>query len=106
MVTICLLPSELKRVVTLLDFFFGVFCDFFLSGLPPELEGNEKLRNIEPRMVEMILNEVREMIYMYVCMYVCMYVRMYVCLFICLLSWCYLRSWITLLLYNGTILLG
>ena len=26
--------------------------------LPPELEGNERLRNIEPRMVELILNEV------------------------------------------------
>ena len=28
------------------------------SGLPPELEGDEKLKNIEPRMVEMIMNEV------------------------------------------------
>ena len=28
------------------------------SQLPPELEGNERLKNIEPRMVELILNEV------------------------------------------------
>lgn len=27
--------------------------------LPPELEGDERLRNIEPRMVELITNEVR-----------------------------------------------
>ena len=27
-------------------------------GLPPELEGDERLRNIEPRMVELIMNEV------------------------------------------------
>ena len=26
--------------------------------LPPELEGEERLKNIEPRMVELILNEV------------------------------------------------
>lgn len=26
--------------------------------LPPELEGNERLKNIEPRMVELITNEV------------------------------------------------
>ncbi len=26
--------------------------------LPPELEGNERLKNTEPRMVELILNEV------------------------------------------------
>ena len=26
--------------------------------LPPELEGDERLRNIEPRMVELIMNEV------------------------------------------------
>ena len=28
------------------------------SRLPPELEGDERLKNIEPRMVEMIMNEV------------------------------------------------
>lgn len=28
------------------------------SNLPPELEGNERLRNIEPKMVELIINEV------------------------------------------------
>lgn len=28
------------------------------GGLPPELEGNERLKNIEPRMVELITNEV------------------------------------------------
>ena len=28
------------------------------SRLPPELEGDERLKNIEPRMVEMILHEV------------------------------------------------
>ncbi len=28
------------------------------SQLPPELEGNERLKSIEPRMVELILNEV------------------------------------------------
>ena len=28
------------------------------KGLPPELEGDERLRNIEPRMVELIMNEV------------------------------------------------
>ena len=27
-------------------------------GLPPELEGDERLKNIEPRMVELIMNEV------------------------------------------------
>ena len=30
--------------------------------LPPELEGNERLRNIEPRMVELILNEVNHVL--------------------------------------------
>ena len=28
------------------------------GGLPPELEGDERLKNIEPRMVELIMNEV------------------------------------------------
>ena len=28
------------------------------SKLPPELEGDEQLKNIEPKMVEMIMNEV------------------------------------------------
>lgn len=28
------------------------------SCLPPELEGDERLKNIEPRMVELIMNEV------------------------------------------------
>lgn len=28
------------------------------KGLPPELEGDERLRNVEPRMVELIMNEV------------------------------------------------
>ena len=28
------------------------------SRLPAELEGDERLKNIEPRMVEMIMNEV------------------------------------------------
>jgi len=28
------------------------------SKLPPELEGDERLKNIEPKMVEMIMNEV------------------------------------------------
>ena len=28
------------------------------SRLPPELEGDDRLKNIEPRMVEMIMNEV------------------------------------------------
>jgi len=32
--------------------------NFDLASLPPELEDNEKLKNIEPRMVELILNEV------------------------------------------------
>ena len=27
-------------------------------NLPPELEGNELLKNIEPRMIELIMNEV------------------------------------------------
>ena len=29
------------------------------KGLPPELEGDERLRNVEPRMVELIMNEAR-----------------------------------------------
>ena len=29
-------------------------------SLPPELEGDERLRNIEPRMVELITNEVTQ----------------------------------------------
>ena len=28
-------------------------------SLPPELEGDERLKNIEPKMVELIMNEVR-----------------------------------------------
>ena len=32
------------------------------SKLPPELEGDERLKNIEPRMVEVIMNEVSEMV--------------------------------------------
>ena len=28
------------------------------GNIPPELEGNERLRNIEPKMVELIINEV------------------------------------------------
>ena len=28
------------------------------SCLPPELEGDERLKNIEPKMVELIMNEV------------------------------------------------
>ena len=30
------------------------------KGLPPELEGDERLRNVEPRMVELIMNEVHD----------------------------------------------
>ena len=30
-----------------------------VGALPPELEGDERLRNIEPRMVELIMNEVK-----------------------------------------------
>lgn len=33
------------------------------SQLPPELEGDERLKNIEPRMVELIVNEVRAHVY-------------------------------------------
>ena len=29
------------------------------SNLPPELQENERLKNIEPRMIELITNEVR-----------------------------------------------
>ena len=36
------------------------------TRLPPELEGDERLKNIEPRMVEMIMNEV----YVCVCVHV------------------------------------
>jgi len=50
------------------------------SRLPPELEGDERLKNIEPRMVEMIMNEVCS-----VCMYVymCVDVRLCVCTCMC-----------------------
>lgn len=34
--------------------------------LPPELEGDERLRNIEPRMVELIMNEVH--VYIHTCL--------------------------------------
>ena len=34
--------------------------------LPPELEGDERLRNIEPRMVELIMNEVQCGVLLYV----------------------------------------
>lgn len=33
--------------------------------LPPELEGDERLKNIEPRMVELITNEVRSSMYFF-----------------------------------------
>lgn len=31
------------------------------SNLPPELEGDERLKNIEPKMIELIMNEVMYM---------------------------------------------
>ena len=34
------------------------------KGLPPELEGDERLRNIEPRMVELIMNEVHDLVFL------------------------------------------
>ena len=37
--------------------------------LPPELEGDERLKNIEPRMVELITNEVRFSMYFF--FYIC-----------------------------------
>ena len=43
--------------------------------LPPELEGDERLRNIEPRMVELITNEVC----VYVLTFVFYFVRACVC---------------------------
>ena len=43
------------------------------SRLPPELEGDERLKNIEPRMVEMIMNEVCVCLCVYVCMTVLMF---------------------------------
>ena len=34
------------------------------KGLPPELEGDERLKNIEPRMVELIMNEVCGLVFL------------------------------------------
>lgn len=33
------------------------------KGLPPELEGDERLKNVEPRMVELIMNEVHGLVF-------------------------------------------
>ena len=40
------------------------------KSLPPELEGDERLRNIDPKMVELITNEVRGCS-ISLCMYSC-----------------------------------
>ena len=57
------------------------------SRLPPELEGDERLKNIEPRMVEMIMNEVCVCVCVRacVCVCVCACVHVYKLSFLCIL---------------------
>ena len=51
------------------------------TSLPPELEGDERLRNIEPRMVELIMNEVWMLASNVLCEVCC--VRCGVCMVCC-----------------------